>query len=701
VNAPIGLDTLFKQKLFRIPDYQRGYAWQKSHCKDFWEDLINLQPNRSHYTGVITLKEVPPAAIPADSKEYWLVEDHSYKMYHIVDGQQRLTTSIIFLQALIEFVKGLPENSGKQASEIYLTPSLSLHAIIETYICKQIPTGDQFYTYKFGYTVDNPSYEYMRHRIFNEPDAGTISETFYTLNLKNAKEYFLKQLAGWYDEEGYEGITTLYKKISKRFLFNEYVIEDEFDVFVAFETMNNRGKDLSKLELLKNRLIYLSELYPDSELDKASRKSLRDDINKAWKEVYYQLGRNESKPLNDDDFLRAHWILSFSYTRKKGNDYINFLLKEYFTPKNIHKKIEKEIILSAEPEEVRDDLEFAGDEPEQIEDEVAVVAVSALDPKTIRDYVKSLRASAVHWFNSHYPYMAGNQLTDEEKSWIDKLNRIGMGYFRPLVMSILKNISHPAERILLLQRIEKYIFVCFQLSQAQRNYGDSEFYRASRELDKGVLSVSGLTAKLDAREAYSYHSDGTFNTKFFSDYLYKKFNVGDRAGYYYWHGLKYFLYEYELKKMAVSGQKKVDWELFIKGGKDLISIEHIFPQTPTEYWKDAFAHIDEDQWYLQGGALGNLLLLSRSINSSLQNDSYPEKLAPKFNEHNKKIRMGYRDGSHSEIDVSLKYPKKWTDEEIEARGLELLEFMEERWNLIIGDEEKKKSLLTIQADEEN
>ena len=44
-------------------------------------------------------------------------------------------------------------------------------------------------------------------------------------------------------------------------MFNVYEISDDFDVFVAFETMNNGGKRLSNLELLKNRLIYLTTLY--------------------------------------------------------------------------------------------------------------------------------------------------------------------------------------------------------------------------------------------------------------------------------------------------------------------------------------------------------------------------------------------------------------------------------------------------------
>ena len=89
MDEPKSLDSLFKEKIFRIPDYQRGYAWQKGQLKDFWEDLINLSGDRSHYTGVLTLKEVSSKEVSASDNEFWLVDDHSYRMYHIVDGQQR------------------------------------------------------------------------------------------------------------------------------------------------------------------------------------------------------------------------------------------------------------------------------------------------------------------------------------------------------------------------------------------------------------------------------------------------------------------------------------------------------------------------------------------------------------------------------------------------------------------------------------
>jgi uncharacterized protein with ParB-like and HNH nuclease domain len=41
-NELISLSTLFQNRLFRIPDYQRGYAWKKEQLVDFWEDLLNL-----------------------------------------------------------------------------------------------------------------------------------------------------------------------------------------------------------------------------------------------------------------------------------------------------------------------------------------------------------------------------------------------------------------------------------------------------------------------------------------------------------------------------------------------------------------------------------------------------------------------------------------------------------------------------------
>ena len=41
MNELVSLSDLFVKKIFRIPDYQRGYAWGESQLDDFWDDLIN------------------------------------------------------------------------------------------------------------------------------------------------------------------------------------------------------------------------------------------------------------------------------------------------------------------------------------------------------------------------------------------------------------------------------------------------------------------------------------------------------------------------------------------------------------------------------------------------------------------------------------------------------------------------------------
>ena len=689
MDEPKSLDSLFKEKIFRIPDYQRGYAWQHEQLKDFWEDLINLSSDRSHYTGVLTLKLIPQAEVAENSTEYWLVDDHSYKVLHIVDGQQRLTTFIIFLQALADFVKTLPENKDKADQEIYITDSLSLLGLQERFLFKTKPKGDQFRTYKFGYESDNPSYDYMRYKILGEVGGGSVKETFYTLNLSNAKTYFTEQFRELHGQSAMKGLQDIYKKLTKKFLFNEYIIKDEFDVFVAFETMNNRGKKLSDLELLKNRLIYLTTLYGDEELDKASRKNLRDTINAAWREVYYQLGKNKTHPLNDDDFLRAHWTMYFKYSRQTGQDYIRFLLDEQFTPKRVHKKIEREVLMET-PEEVRTDQELEEIEEDASTTSTSVIFKADLLPTDIRDYVKSLQDSAIHWFNSFNPELADG-VSPSERQWIDRLNRGGMGYFRPLVMAILKNEKKESERILIFTKIENFIFIVFRLTSAMSNYGSSEFYNLARSLDRNEATIQTIEDALKKKKLYAFDDDDTFRSSDFNNILVNKFKSG--SGYYGWSGIRYFMYEYELSLLSKSRQKKVDWSDLLKSKRDKISIEHIFPQTETPDWLKAFDGKEASVRKYYAATLGNLLLLSMSINASLQNDDFSTKKKAKVNEGGEKIRNGYSDGTHSEIEVA-ECPE-WGPSQIRERGLRLLRFMERRWGFRFKSDDEREQLLFL------
>ena len=691
MDQPKPLDSLFKEKLFRIPDYQRGYAWGREQLDAFWEDLINLPDARSHYTGVLTLNEIPSAEVQQDDKEFWLVDDHSYKLYHIVDGQQRLTTFTLFLQAFIELLRSLPENEGQADHAIYLTDTLSIADVERKFLFKEKPAGEAFRTYKFGYTVDNPSDKYMRYRILGEESGGTVLETFYTLNLSNGKRYFKERLRAWHKEKGVSGLQDIYRTLTKRFLFNEYIIKDEFDVFVAFETMNNRGKTLSDLELLKNRLIYLTTLYTDAELDHAERRDLRNLINEAWKEVYFQLGRNKSKPLNDDEFLRAHWMLYFKYSRQTGRDYIKFLLEEQFAPQRVHRKIVQPVELE-EAEEPTSDADLEADDENGLDEVESIVPmVAELRPNEIRDYVKSLKTSSVHWFQTYCPEMS-DDLTQDDKEWIQRLNRLGMAYFRPLLMAILKTCDVHGKRVGLFKEIERFVFVVFRLTQSRSNYGSSEFSNAVRAVNRGDMDLVELKKRLRDWMSFTFTDEDHFANDEFYLLLQKKFENGQ--GYYGWSGLRYFLFEYELGLLSGSRQKKVDWDDLLKTPKDKISIEHIYPQTETVAWKPAFMGIRKQERESYRNSLGNLLLLSSAINSSLQNDAFAEKKEPKYNhDGSRKLRNGYADGSHSEIEVSC--CEDWGPDEIRERGIRLLRFMEKRWNIRFADDQAREELLFI------
>lgn len=680
------LKEIFKDRIFRIPDYQRGYAWKKEQLKDFWEDLINLPENRLHYTGLLSLKKVPKEIYDQDSwrSVKWLIADRAYKPFHVVDGQQRLTTFVIFINEIINLILALNENQGKSESDIYLG-TFSLKQIKEDYIVVQVPPDYFINTYKFGYEQDNPSFEYLQHEIFGEPDAGSITETFYTLNLENAKKFFQNNLSNYYEVEGQQGIEVLFKKLTQNLMFNRHEIEDDFDVFVAFETMNNRGKKLSTLELLKNRLIYLTTLYEPSEITEDNKEILRKDINKAWMEVYYQLGRNKKSPLSDDDFLTAHWIMYFQYSRKRGSDYKRFLLEEKFIPQNIFNKTEIKLDSITDVNEIRD-IE-ADDEAEENGLEEKNFIRSKLAPKEISDYVKSLQSAAVHWYNSFNP-VNNDKLTQEEQLWLDRLNRIGIAYFRPLIVaSFLSKGITVKERIQLFTEVERFIFIAFRLGRALSTYGNSEFYRLTKQLRNGEISISAICETLHQRIDGWLNPTTAFDIHPFKSYIQRHYNNG--GGYYWWHGLTYFLYEYEQELVRHNGNPKIDWALFIRSEKDKVSIEHIYPQTADDpYWKKAFRKYSDEQKKLLTGSLGNLLPLSSSKNSSLQNDSFPRKKSPVGKSHN-----GYKDGSHSEIEVASF--DEWNADSILQRGLKLLDFMERRWNIRFSGEKDKREMLFL------
>ena len=638
------LSKIFTERLFRIPDYQRGYAWQEKQLRDFWNDINQLEPGRNHYTGVLTLEPVSNQLYQKWNDDLWIIEARSFQPFYIVDGQQRLTTSIILIQTILERI-----NHG---SKLNYTSFLDIQ---KRFIFESKDDNDISRSYIFGYEQDNPSYEYLKTHIFGEysTTAGDLKETIYTQNLENAKIFFKEKLK----QMNEDGLGRIYKKITQNLLFNTFTIAEEVDVCVAFETMNNRGKPLSYLELLKNRLIYLSlKLQEDSEHEK---QALRRVINDCWKAIYHNLGRNKNKPLDDDQFLSAHYLLYFSPNRfsqeivensvhRSGmrNYHLAFLLEHYFVQRNMAQDV---------PSDQR------------------------LTSKSINNYVKSLQVCVETWYKIFNPLETN--LEENIKIWLDKINRLEIESTAPLILKFFIEENLEIKRKAFLTALERFVFI-LSFSDSRRIL-PQPFSRIISKL------VSSSDSPDEIIHTINHKCHEIIENKYFMESVTAKFI----RGFYRWSSIRYFLFEYNLslQDSSKTDRPKIFWSEFNENKQDFVTVEHIFPQAhDDEYWMTRFGEYKPEVRNKLCNSLGNLLPLSKPKNSSLQNKPFPDKVGA-----NDTSYVGYRYGCYAENEVSGY--SEWTPERIREQGLKLLTFLEKRWDISLGDRNSHISLLGLDS----
>ena len=682
------LNELFSgSKLYKIPDYQRGYSWQKRQLLDFWDDLQNIHNDRKHYTGQLSIKLIENES-DVISEDKWKFENGD-SIFDVLDGQQRITTIMILIQQIVNFSKlNFPfEDDG----EVLINANTTVSDVEKKYLFDK-PRNSIKNTYYFDYYPENPSYKFFHHEIYGDPNVGDYEETFYTHNLKNAKKFFQQNLRALFEQQGIKGVATLYKKVTTALQFIPYEIGQDFDVFVAFETMNNRGKPLSNLEILKNRLIFLSTLFNDSVLSNHGKVQLRQKINDAWKDIYQNLGKNKNSVLSDNEFLRAHWIIYYKYSRKRGNDYIDFLLNKKFIVQNVNQNQIAEVSKLEEIEELTDELpDFDEISDSEVTDNIEDSEL--LSPQEILEDVDDLQKASSAWFLSFNPFWSdSNVLTEEEKVWMERINRLGVNYFRPLIAAAImqKKKKTSVDLVELLKNIERWLFISFHLSGQRSNTKSSQYYKLSRELHEGSIDISRVVEQLRLNVQELFEEGNRYNINRFYDDIAKKFQSYD--GYYSWSDRHYFLFEYEASIRIEEGEQKLEWSTFIKSEKDKLTIEHILPQTvkPASPWYSAIEHFDIKEVKSLTNSLGNLLALSRSKNSKFSNDSFEDKKNGRKNSAGIELYRGYIHGSHSEIEVAKN--EKWTSEQVSKRGLHLLSFLSDRWQLNLSDEQKEKLL---------
>lgn len=551
------LQSIFNDIFFRIPDYQRGYSWGKEQLEDLWQDIEILQDGKGHYTGVLSI--VQRESVPENCAQEDTVIPANNRV-SIVDGQQRITTLIILINAIL--------NSDSVKSEGWIN-GMKVESQVEKYLFTERGGKEGFTVSVFGYDKDNPSHVYFKKNILGLEDSENVpSRTLYTRNLEMAQEFFASKIK----DLSFEEMESVFRKITEHLQFNYYKIEDEFNEFVAFETMNNRGKELSSLELLKNRLIYLSSLLPDNNSNE--KNMLRKNINDAWKTIYEYLGKGEDA-LKDDEFLQDHWVMYFGYGgRKSPKVYKDDLLKNHFT---------------------------------------AIAVKSGLKLSAIREYTYDIQDAVKAYFFMHNPEHPDCSYDNKVKHWLGKLNRLGYFSFSPLVTSMLAKGADDSKVVHVLEAAERFNFVAINFRFFQSNFNINHIYKCANGFHKKEWTLDEVKEKLtlEALETPSEMSQESFCEKVFDRYGKNRF--------YGWKGLKYFLYEYEiyLQKEA-GGEEKISWGNAINNE----TTEHVYPQTPDNGWEDIFvAPEDEDLLH----DLGNLLLLSEKLNGKIKNAAFAKK----------------------------------------------------------------------------
>jgi hypothetical protein len=581
---------MFNNTYFRIPDYQRGYAWTDKQLSEFWDDIEDLAENQPHYTGTIFVEEMKEVA-PQDR---WLFNAGS-RFYSVVDGQQRLTTVSILLYELLK----------KESTEYNEVP---VEKLIDQYIFTSNATGNSR-VYHFSY-LNNEQNDCLLHDIFEDKQIifKSSSLTAYDQNLLNAKNFFAEKISCLYKSQR----DILFKKVSTALKFDFKVIDDCLDVQAVFETMNNRGKPLTVLEKLKNRLIYMSEKL---NCDFTDKQILRKNINDTWGLIYSELARNPENILDEDDFLAAHLSL-------------------YRQP--------TESVFSQEQAEIKI-FQMFSNKPEQYKETV-------VDFDKINHYVHDLAEFVSYWVKAN----------NQENLLLQKIYLLDASKELKIYICSLFKASRGEMPNEDLRTLEKIVFRA-NTPHAWQGRNIRSFASLARDIYKNPEILQQKREELNEELKKEINLEMMANS-FSYLFTYVRGNIG----FHRWHALKYLLFEYEEYlhgcKFSHDAQK-----MFIKNYHQT-AIEHIMPRNLT-FWQK------ESNDFLQGFAddqrvfatnilvnsLGNLTILGDSKNSSVSNSSWNEK------------RERYRTGSFNEIEISEN--ETWNKQQIWERGKRIMEFL--------------------------
>ncbi|BCD51719.1 DUF262 domain-containing protein [Helicobacter suis] len=290
----------FFKHCYTIPLYQRAYSWEKEQWDQFLADLEEVtRGGNKYYFGNVLLESL---------------EDQ--KHIDIIDGQQRITTILIFIRALhnvlAEKVKKGEKLDQDESDEDFL------RYLVEDFLIDRRDPKLQVVEYDNNYFKEM----IITDNTVKDENPRTPSQE----RIKEAKKFF----AGRLKRHETQHILDLLNKVK-----NATVLRTEFknkkDSVLMFELQNNRGKTLTHMERLKSYLAY--QIYTYSQDQQSAEKRLKE-LASIFESIYSMI--NDIKVWDEDTILRFFNISYFKlgYNYNENDDNANYKRELHNPPNN-------------------------------------------------------------------------------------------------------------------------------------------------------------------------------------------------------------------------------------------------------------------------------------------------------------------------------------------------------------------------------
>jgi hypothetical protein len=279
-----------------VPNYQRAYSWETpkkdstskktTHTDVFLSDLeeySNSKAKSSYYFG------------------HFMFEEKGDSKFYIIDGQQRLTTIVIFLSVLFKKLESLRGDKGLLDDEEECFENMVKRS-------KKI----RFSTVEYDNQLFKDYVIEQTKKDKNGLDTESAKRIVY------AFDYFVELLAN--KEEGY--LTKMLDIISQASC-TTHTVKDESEAIQMFIFQNNRGKKPSNLEVIKAQFMYNVHLYGGNESE-----SLLQEIKNRFEKIYKSISLIEYKIDEDDVLVYTLRVYFNSLWKSSALDEINTKLSE-------------------------------------------------------------------------------------------------------------------------------------------------------------------------------------------------------------------------------------------------------------------------------------------------------------------------------------------------------------------------------------